>query len=219
MPAALTRQHSASQKSATKSTKRPGSPIKRSSSARLSSHGGRSPSPFSPNTSHNEMPTPSLANADSTTVLKPAVPIRRRSARLSTPATSKAAAASNPANGVNDMPSSLSQSISLNGVPLLPKDSIQELDEPKDAWSSAVPNGHAHVQATEPAPYGLNELKPVIESPPAPEATEPVIAKEVVRPAVATEPVKVKIDWEIPRKTLHSSIGLYSFYLSYILFG
>lgn len=154
------------------------------------------------------MPTPPLANADSTAILKPVVPIRRRSARLSTPATSKAPAASNPTNELNNMPSSLSQSISLNGVPLLPKDSIQELDEPKDAWSSAVPNGHAHVQAAEPTPNGLNELKPVIESPPAPEAAEPVIAKEVVRPAVATEPAKAKIDWEIPRKTLHSSIGV-----------
>lgn len=207
MPVALTRQRSAPHKA----TKRPESPVKRNSSARLG-HSGRSPSPFSPNTSHNQMPT--HLSSESTAVLKPATPVRRRSARLSSASTKvhqPNGTANGGAHGHGNGVSGLRQVISIEGRPLNPTDTIKELDESpaKDVWSHPAPNGHA---SSEPLKTIFSDLS-LSASPVEPDRISTPSAattgNEVVRPQPASPPVKQKIDWEIPRKTLHSSIGQY----------
>jgi hypothetical protein len=199
MPVAITRQHSTS----IQSSKRPENPIKRASSARLT-RSGRSPSPFSPNTSHNEMPLPPSPDADSTSILKPAQPVRRRSARLST--------ATNLSNGTANgttVPSSLKNSISANGNGFKPE--FKPLDEvladETAMQSQAVPNGSALDGAPSPLAAKHEETAESTQ-PDATVAPSSVIVPMEVSPLTPPKPaVKPKIDWEIPRKALHSSIG------------
>ena len=195
MPAAITRQRSTSRSS----SKRPESPIKRGSSARLG-RSARSPSPFSPNTSHNEMPSSLTLDADSTVLLKPSQPIRRRSTRLSA-ATGKASTGT-PNEVVKA--TSVKRSISMNGHNIQASSSIDELDEPHaEAMTAepAVPNGHG-------ASISANGFSKASETYEVITGFTPAIndLRESPLPAPLVN-AKPKIDWEVPRKALHSSIG------------
>ena len=200
MPTTITRQRTTSRSS----SKRPESPIKRSSSARLN-HSARSPSPFSLNTSHNEMPTAISLDADSNVILKPAQPIRRRSNRLSA-AINKAANGS--LNGAGKT-SSVKSDVSSNGHGIKTNDSISELHESPAKSSQvddspAAPLGHGTTTHENTFTFAISDAEINGTSLPA-----PLSAISIPQPPKAAPPLtaKPKTDWEIPRKALHSSIG------------
>jgi hypothetical protein len=203
MPGAITQQRSTSRSS----SKRPESPIKRSSSARLN-HTARSPSPFSLNTSHNEMPTALSLDSESSVILKPAQQIRRRSNRLSAAATTGKTTNSTP--NVTAKTASIKPSVSMNGHGIKASDSISELDEsptkvtPVESEKPAVPDGHgttAHASQFSTVTDNIGVNGALVCSPP-----NVIGVSESPRPAPLPT-AKPKIDWEVPRKALHSSIG------------
>ncbi|PVF96936.1 hypothetical protein CPB86DRAFT_708011 [Serendipita vermifera] len=151
------------------------------------------------------MPLPPSPDADSNSILKPAQPVRRRSARLST--------ATNLPNGAANgttIPSSLKNSISANGHGF--KSEIEAADQvladETAMRNQAVPNGSALESAPSPLAAKLEETAEKAQ----PDAT--VVPSSVIVPvesSLLTPPmpaVKPKIDWEVPRKALHSSIGV-----------
>ncbi|KAG8847669.1 hypothetical protein FRB91_011528, partial [Serendipita sp. 411] len=195
MPTAVSRQHSASRQS----SRRPESPIKRTSSARQQ-RSARSPSPFAPNTSHNEMPSPiSSMTADSTSILKPSQPVRRRSARIAQTSVAGSDGASTP-NGMTKSPS-------MNGSTTTIEDIIEKIDQ-HITGNGSVPNGHGSLERKI---SDLGMVVEVVEESPSPKMTNGALRSVeavIASPNVPISPPVKKIDWEIPRKTLHSSIGI-----------
>jgi hypothetical protein len=98
----------------------------------------------------------------------------------------------------------------MNGYGIKAGDSISELDEsptkvtPVESEGPAVPNGHgitAHASPLGAVSDNAGVNAALVSAPP-----NSVAVRESPRPAPLATP-KPKIDWEIPRKALHSSIG------------
>lgn len=148
------------------------------------------------------MPSTLSLDSDPTIILKPSQPIRRRSTRLSA---AIAKASTESVNGTTEA-APIKRSVSTNGHAIKASDSIEELEErpttimtaesaaPNGNGSSMLANGFSHSGITEGQDFALPKAGDVRESP---------------RPAPLTnaKPAKPKIDWEVPRKALHSSIG------------
>lgn len=147
------------------------------------------------------MPAALSMDVDPTVILKPGQPIRRRSTRLSA---TTANASTGVANGTAKK-ASMKRSVSTNGHEIKPTDSIDELEELQTKVLpavAAVPNGHTpDVLATE---YRNNEEGHEATVALAP--TSSLKAGDLRASPLAS--VKPKIDWEVPRKALHSSIGV-----------
>jgi hypothetical protein len=105
---------------------------------------------------------------------------------------------------------SIKPSVSMNGHGIKASDSISELDEsptkvtPVESENPAVPNGHgatAHASQFGTVTDDVRVNGALVSSPP-----NVIGLSESPRPAPLPTS-KPKIDWEVPRKALHSSIG------------
>lgn len=160
------------------------------------------------------MPTP-VSNVDSGVLLKPASPVRRRSARLSKEVTKVSV---NGANGTLGTVASTPTTLMTASLPTIgaikPNASIEEVLEERPtagpiAASHAALNGHSHPDpkaAETPTPIKKPD---VIDSLEDESKSTGLIRHESAPVDPLKAQVKHQIDWEIPRKALHSSIGMF----------
>ncbi|CAG7848986.1 SubName: Full=Related to HSD1-ER membrane protein {ECO:0000313/EMBL:CCA67400.1} [Serendipita indica DSM 11827] len=142
-----------------------------------------------------------MRSADSTAILKQVQPVRRRSARISLAASSNGSTLAEEPTTI----SSLIKASSMNELMEDVDDIMAKIDR-QAARTHAVPNGNGHLEHHKSSYQHID----AIDAPPAPAVeplqTEPTTA-EVSR-LEQSRPAPAKVDLEIPRKALHSSIGI-----------